>query len=331
MRVADTINGFREVHMRYCYGVDMGGTTIKMGRFDQKGVLCEKWEFPTRVSAGMSAMMGDIAENILTNMAKNEIAREQVMGTAIGVAGPVEADGYTESCVNLNMYDFNPNTILEPLLGGITVYTATDAHRAALGELWQGGGKGCKNMVFVTLGTGVGSGVILDGKILYGTHGLAGEIGHICVNPEEPLRCNCGSRGCLDQMASATGIVRNASRMLAAEAQPSVLRSIPDFSAKDVFDAAKAGDEIAQKALDYCLHFLGKCLAGVSYVVDPEIFVIGGGVSRAGDYLLEIIERHFKKYPLLKKATARFALATLGNDAGIYGCAKLVLQHNGNG
>lgn len=317
--------------MLYCYGVDMGGTTIKMGRFTQEGALLGKWEIPTRVSAGMSAMMGDIADNILEDMAKNGIAHDRVLGAAVGVAGPVEPNGYTESCVNLNLYDFNPNLLLPPLLGGIAVYTVNDANAAALGELWQGGGKGYQNMVFVTLGTGVGSGVILGGKILYGTNGLAGEIGHISINPEEPLNCNCGSRGCLDQMASATGIVRSTGRMLERETTPSVLRSMPDFSAKEVFDAAKAGDEIAQKALEYCLHFLGKCLAGVSHVIDPEIFVIGGGVSQAGGYLIEMTEKHFKKYLRLKKATAKFALASLGNDAGIYGCARLVLQQSNAG
>lgn len=309
-----------------CYGVDFGGTTTKIGLFSQEGTLLEKWEIPTRVDTDLATMLQDIATALLQKLAERNLPMQELLGVGIGVAGPVEKNGYTEACVNLNIFDFNPNELLSPLLGGAPVFTANDANLAALGEMWHGSGSGFDSAVFVTLGTGIGSGVILDGNIVYGTKGLAGEIGHISVNPNETLRCNCGGKGCLDQTASATGIVRHAKRFLSNSDAPSTLRGKADFSAADVFDAAKAGDPIAFETVDFCLHFLGKCLSDVGYVVDPQIFILGGGVSKAGQFLIDITQRHYKKYPLLKKETALFSLAALGNDAGIHGGARLVLQ-----
>lgn len=303
----------------------MGGTNTGIGLFTRDGVLLERQEIATRTAAGWQSIFSEIADCVHGMMKRWDLTL-QSCGVGIGVPGPVEANGYVESCVNLNMYDFYPAKSLSQMMGGARVCVANDANVAALGEMWQGGGKGYRSLVVVTLGTGVGSGIIVNEKIMYGAHGLAGEIGHIWVNPSEPEICNCGGRGCLDQMASATGVVRNARRMLEKTQADSLLRGVENMTAKNVLDAAKQGDEIACKTVDYCMGFLGKSLADVSYVADPEVFVIGGGVSKAGQYLLDVIYEHYRKYPKLKQRLAHFALAELGADAGIYGAARLALD-----
>ena len=193
---------------------------------------------------------------------------------------------------------------------------------AALGEMWQGGGKGHKDIVMVTLGTGVGGGIILDGKMLAGTNGAGGEIGHICVNDDETEVCGCGNKGCLEQYTSATGIVRMAKIILNTTDKPSKLRQIQYISAKEIFDAAKEGDELAATLVENHGKVLGKALAQIACVVDPEIFVIGGGVSRAGDILIDTTAKYFAQYAFHACRQTKFALATLGNDAGMYGLCR---------
>ena len=201
-----------------------------------------------------------------------------------------------------------------------------DANVAALGEMWQGGGKGYSDLVMVTLGTGVGGGVILDQKIIAGKHGLSGEIGHIHVRDDEWEHCNCGGVGCLEQVSSATGIAREARRTMAKSDKPSALREFGDnVSAKDVLDAAKAGDEMALEVMKTVSHYLGLALAQVALTVDPEIFVIGGGVSKAGQFLIDMIQKDYDHFTPISENKAKLGLATLGNDAGIYGAARLVL------
>lgn len=312
--------------MKYSIGIDMGGTTTKIGLFSSSGKMIERKEIPTRVALGQEVMFQDIADTVIQLTAQNEIALQDC-GVGIGVAGPVEESGYVKALVNLNLYDLYPGKELSQRLKGIPVAIGNDANVAALGELWQGGGKGRKSLMFITLGTGVGCGLIVNERIINGHHGLGGEIGHIWVNTDEPETCNCGGHGCLDQMASATGIVRNAKRFLEKETEESSLRKIESLSAKDVFDAAKSGDFIAEKTVDYCMGFLGKCIADVTYVIDPEIVVLGGGLSEAGQYLLDVVYRHYTYYPRLKKCRSEFALAQLGNHAGMYGAAKLALDH----
>jgi glucokinase len=191
--------------------------------------------------------------------------------------------------------------------------------------MWQGGGKGYSNMVAVTLGTGVGGGIIIGGKILTGATGAGGEIGHIHIEDHETEECGCKKKGCLEQYASATGIVRLAKRRLAKDDAPSVLRS-GEVSAKTVFDAVKAGDEVAVQIAEQFGNYLGKGLAAVAAVVNPEVFVIGGGVSKAGEILLSYVKPAFQKYVFYPCGKAEFKLATLGNDAGIFGAAALILK-----
>lgn len=306
------------------FGVDLGGTTVKMGYFDTEGNVKDKWEIPTRKENNGSRILPDIAESIKKKMAEQGMEKDDVIGVGIGVPGPVDASGVIYKAANLGWDVFSVKEELAVLLGGIPVEAGNDANVAALGEMWQGGGRGYKNLVAVTLGTGVGGGIIVEGKILTGATGAGGEIGHIHIVDDEPETCGCGNHGCLEQYASATGIARLARRRLAADDKESVLRS-GEISAKTVFDAVKAGDALAKEVAEEFGRYLGKGLAAVACVVNPEIFVIGGGVSKAGEVLFDYIVDEYKKYVFRGSREAKFALATLGNDAGIYGAAKLVL------
>lgn len=309
-------------------GVDLGGTTAKLGLFKEDGALVTKWEIPTRKEDAGRHVCPDIAESIKKNMKEAGLVLSDLAGAGIGVPGPIRPDGYVEVIVNIGIHDWNPVKELSELLGGIPVKGGNDANVAALGEMWQGGGKGYRDVVAVTLGTGVGGGVILDGHIVAGSKGMGGEIGHMVMdwNWPEPEACNCGNRGCLEQIASATGVARIARRFMRESDRPSVLRDKADVTAKDVFDAAKAGDSLAEEVADYCMMYLGRALAYVSQVVDPQVFLIGGGVSKAGQYLLDLLQKHYDPLIVLTKEKAKLKLATLGNDAGIYGAAKMIID-----
>ena len=311
--------------MRYCFGVDVGGTTVKLGFFDEEGNLLEKWEIPTRTEDHGKNILPDVAASILDKMKEREVSREDIAGVGIGAPGPVDAKGTVYVAVNLGWGTFSLKNELQSLLN-LPVEAGNDANVAALGEMWKGGGQGYSNVVAVTLGTGVGGGIIVDGKILSGATGAGGEIGHIHVMDDETEACNCGNCGCLEQYTSATGIVRLAKRRLAEDDKPSVLRESGNISAKTVFDAVKDGDELAIEVAERFGKILGKTLAGIAAVVNPEIFVIGGGVSKAGPVLLDYIQKNYTLYAFSGSRGALFALATLENDAGIYGAAKLVLD-----
>ena len=260
-------------------------------------------------------------------MQEKGIDKADCIGVGVGAPGAVDEDGVmTGGAVNLGWDVFNLRTAMEEKLGGIKVIAGNDANVAAYGEMMKGGGKGHKNVVAVTLGTGVGGGVIIGGKLITGSTGAAGEIGHIRVADGEEEKCNCGHTGCLEQYASATGIARLARRRLAKDDKASSLRSVENLDAKAVFDAVKAGDEVAIEIAHEFGSYLGKGLASVADVVNPEIFVIGGGVSKAGDILLSFVAPEFVNYVFPPCKGAQFALATLGNDAGIYGCAGMLLS-----
>lgn len=307
------------------FGVDLGGTTVKLGLFTPEGEVTEKWEIVTRKEDNGKFILPDIAKSIQDKMAEKGIAKDDVIGVGIGVPGPVDSEGVIYKAANLGWGVFSIKEELTELLGGIAVEAGNDANVAALGEMWRGGGKGYKDMVAVTLGTGVGGGIIIGGKIVTGSTGAGGEIGHIKVEENETDVCGCGHTGCLEQYASATGIVRLANRRLAADDKASSLRS-GEVSAKTVFDAVKAGDELAIEVAQQFGTYLGKGLAAVACVVNPEVFVIGGGVSKAGPVLLDYIKKPYQDTVFHGSKDTKFALATLGNDAGIYGAAKLVLN-----
>ena len=304
------------------FGVDIGGTATKIGAFDQRGTLLSKWEIKTDTSEAGSLILPNVAEEIL-HYARN-LSRVTAIG--VGIPGPVQRGGYVKRCVNLGWGDFNPARELAAILRGVPVFAGNDANMAAMGEYWQGSGKDADSLVFITLGTGVGGGIILDGKMIFGSGGLGGEIGHIPVNPNETIPCNCGHIGCLDQTASATGIVRSAQRLLEKSDAPSALRDIEPLTARDVVDAARRGDALAEEAFDHCMYFLGKGMAMLTNIVDPELFIIGGGVSKAGSYLVDTVKKHYDSLATLTDHRAGIALARLGNDAGLFGAAKLAMD-----
>lgn len=308
---------------KYCFGVDVGGTTIKMGLFNMEGTVLDKWEIPTRTENNGELILPDIAEAVKNKMQEKSIAKEEVAGVGVGVPGPVDAEGIVHAAVNLGWGVKNIKKSLEELTG-MHVEAGNDANVAALGEMWKGGGVGHKNLVAVTLGTGVGGGIIVNGQILTGATGAGGEIGHIHVEDTETDACGCGNKGCLEQYASATGIVKLANKKLAKTTEETVLRK-EEVSAKTVFDAVKAGDKVAMEIAEQFGEYLGKGLASIAGVVNPEIFVIGGGVSKAGTVVLDYVKKYYTPYVFHGSRDAIFALATLGNDAGIYGAAKLVL------
>lgn len=310
---------------KYGFGVDVGGTTIKMGFFETDGKLLDKWEIKTNTANGGEEILSDIAKGIDNKLAQEGISKDDVQGVGVGVPGPVRGNGVVNRCVNLG---WGVKDVAAELgaLTGLTVKVGNDANVAALGELWQGGAKGCTDAVMVTLGTGVGGGVIVDGKIVAGFHGAGGEIGHITVNPDEIEACNCGQYGCLEQYASATGIVRMAKRKLAKTDDETTLRKFEPLTAKDIFDEAKAGDEVAKELVDELGLILGSTLSNLAVVANPEVIVIGGGVSKAGTILIDTVAEHFRENAFYALKDTRFELATLGNDAGIYGCMAMLLD-----
>lgn len=310
---------------KYAFGVDVGGTTVKLGLFDKEGNVLDKWEIPTNKANKGEAILPDIAKSILAKMDEKGIKEEDLAGIGLGAPGAVDDNGtLVGGAVNIGWEPFNIPDAIHAYIN-VPVKAANDANAAAFGEMWQGGGKGYNNMVAVTLGTGVGGGIIINGRLLSGATGAGGEIGHIHMEDNETEECGCKNKGCLEQYASATGIVRLARRRLAEDDKPSVLRG-EELSAKAVFDAVKAGDEVAIEIANRFGEYLGKGLAIVAGVVNPEIFVIGGGVSKAGDILLSFVEPVFQKYAFQQCRGAKFALAKLGNDAGIFGAAGLILR-----
>ncbi len=311
---------------KYCFGIDVGGTTVKMGLFTTEGELLDKWEIPTRKEDGGAYILNDVAASVEAKLAEKNIAKEDVAGAGIGVPGPTLDTGYVSICVNLGWKDKNPANELSELLS-IPVKAGNDANVAALGEMWKGGGEGYLDVVLLTLGTGVGGGIIINGEIAPSHRGVGGELGHITVNPDEKATCNCGNHGCLEQYASATGVVRIAKKLLAASNEESSLRTLETVTAKDVFDAAKAGDHLAVEAVEVLGKYLGLVVANVALTVDPDVFVIGGGVSKAGQVLIDVITKYYHKFAkIIGDNKAKVVLAKLGNDAGIYGAARMVLK-----
>lgn len=305
------------------FGVDIGGTTVKLGLFGENGCVLDKWEIPTNKEDEGRFILPNVAESILAKMGERNLAVSDIQGIGVGAPGAVDNEGtLTGGAVNIGWKVFNIPDALRAYIN-VQVKALNDANAAAFGELWQGGGKGCHNMVLVTLGTGVGGGIIVNGEILTGVSGAAGEIGHIHIEDDETEECGCKNRGCLEQYASATGIVRLAGKRLKQDDKKTLLRE-GELSAKSVFDAVKAGDEVAIEVAEQFGDYLGKGLAAVAAVVNPEVFVIGGGVSRAGEILLSFVEPCFQKYAFKPCSRAKFVLAKLGNDAGIYGAAGVI-------
>ena len=311
----------------YAFGIDLGGTTAKIGLFTTSGALLEKWEVATDTSNAGEHILENLAAAVLGKMKEQSIQPEQVEGVGIGVPGPVlDSSIVPIVCANLGGWgERNVSAQLSGLLDGLKVLVGNDANVAALGEIWMGAAKGAKNAVMVTLGTGVGGGVVVNGKVIDGVHGAGGEIGHITVNRHETAVCGCGKRGCLEQYSSATRVVRCMKKLLDENPDtPCVLRGT-EFAAKDVFDAARNGDALAAREVDEMSDTLGMALANIASTVDPEAFLVGGGVARAGDVLFAPLNKHFQEYAFKSCRETPIKQASLGNDAGIYGAVRLIV------
>ena len=311
----------------YAFGIDLGGTTAKVGLFTTVGDLLEKWEVATDTSNAGEHILENLAAAIRGKMDEKHLTAEQVEGVGIGVPGPI-LDSRIVPIVCANLGGWGKRNVSEELgglLGGMKVLVGNDANVAALGEIWMGAAKGCHSAVMVTLGTGVGGGVIVNGKVIDGTHGAGGEIGHITVNRHETATCGCGKHGCLEQYSSATGVVRCMKKLLDENPDtPCTLRGT-DFAAKDVFDAARNGDALAAREVDEMTDTLGMALATIAATTDPEMFMVGGGVARAGDVLFAPLRKHYQQYAFRSCRETPIQQATLGNDAGIYGAVRLIV------
>ena len=311
--------------MRYGFGIDLGGTSVKIAFFNESGTMLDSWQIPTRTEENGSHILPDIAASIPSYIQDKQIDRGSLIGAGLGVPGPVNSQGVVNKCVNLGWGVFNVSETLSQLIG-LPVCSGNDANVAALGEYWKGGGAGSSSMVMVTLGTGVGGGIVLDGKLLHGAHGSGGELGHMVHDKNETETCGCGKQGCVEQYCSATGVATLAKRYLASHPLPSALRDLEQLTAKDVFDAAANGDLVAHNVLGTYYDCLGQFLASMCCVIDPEVVVLGGGVCKAGQVLLDGIRPYFEKYVFHSIRGVHFALAQLENDAGAYGAFKLALD-----
>ena len=307
---------------KYVFGIDVGGTTIKCGLFSSKGEVLESWEIVTNKADNGDHIIANIAETIQAKCEEKGIQIEEVEGVGVGVPGPVDNNGVVKVAVNLGWSERDVKSELESLVK-VPVAVGNDANVAALGELWLGAAAGSHDAIMFTLGTGVGGGVIVDGKVVAGVHGAGGEIGHLAVVLEDGNQCNCGKKGCLETVASATGIVRETEKYLAACDEASSLRSLEKIEAKDVFDAAKAGDAVGLKMVDQLGRYIGLAAANLAATTDPQKIIIGGGVSKAGDILIDTIVKHYQNYAFSAVRQTEFVLAELGNDAGIVGSAYL--------
>lgn len=311
--------------MKYCFGVDVGGTSIKIGLFTVEGNILDKWELKTRRENGGEAILPDIAASLKDKIQKSGLDKSEIKGIGIGIPAPVTGDGIVKNTANLGWGYKEVNRELRELTG-LDVQAGNDANLAALGEMWLGAGQGQRNMIMVTLGTGVGGGAIVDGRPMVGANGASAEIGHVCVNYHEKKKCGCGKTGCLEQYASATGIARLARMRLAWDDTPSLLRGQDKIDAKAVFDAMKEGDSVAEEIVDQFSAYLGHGLANVAIIVDPAVIVIGGGVSKAGDIMIPYIKRYFLEKAFFANRETEFVIAKLDNDAGICGAAKMIID-----
>jgi glucokinase len=319
---------------KWIMSVDLGGTTTKLAFISMYGEILHKWEIPTDIT--------DKGKNITVNIAKaldsklNELGepKSRVLGIGMGAPGPVNAiNGSIYEAINLGWKDYPLQDLLE-VETSLPAFIENDANIAALGEMWKGAGNGARDLVCVTLGTGVGGGVIANGALVHGVSGAAGEIGHVTMVLENGAPCNCGKTGCLETVASATGIVRLALEALESTDQKSLLKPIltskGSISSRDIFDSAEKGDELAKAVIEKVSRYLGLALSNIANAMNPEKIVIGGGVSKAGEQLLEPVNKYFRKFafPRVAKST-EISIATLGNDAGIIGAAWLVKNQLG--
>ena len=310
--------------MKYIFGVDLGGTSAKIGLFSQDENLIEKWEIKTDRSDNGKNILPNIAASLEEKAKELSINKDDILGIGIGIPGPVIGERIVNKCANLGWGKIDAASELESLTG-LTVKVGNDANVALLGEAWKGCGKGYSSMIMITIGTGIGSALITHGKIVSGATGSGGEMGHVTVNLNETITCGCGKKGCLEQYASATGMVRHGKELLAKYGENSVLYALEEITAKAIVDGAKAGDKLCIETVDFMGDTLGMALANANALNDVELIIIGGGVSKAGDIVIDAIKKGYSKCAFHAQKDVEFKLASLGNDAGMYGAAKLIL------
>ncbi|MBR5336783.1 MAG: ROK family protein [Lachnospiraceae bacterium] len=310
---------------KYIWGIDVGGTAVKIGLFSETGREIANFEIDTRKEDSGKNILPDIAKAVKEYMSREGISETEVLGIGLAIPGPVDAAGTIHKAVNLGWGVFNVEETMRDLTG-LPVFAGNDANLAALGEMWQGAARGYLNAVMITLGTGIGGGVISEGSIICGHKGGAGELGHIHVEDNEEEMCTCGNYGCVEQYASATGLVRLARRILKEKDTASKLRSCVEITAKDIFDAAKEGDGPALEAVDLFGKYLGKAVGTAITILAPDVVVIGGGVSKAGSAVTDALERYYRDHTFHVCKDVPLVLAQLDNRAGMYGAARLVIN-----
>ncbi|MFV0498057.1 MAG: ROK family glucokinase [Candidatus Fimivivens sp.] len=316
------------LNQSYAFGVDIGGTSVKMGLFSVENGLLEKWQIPTRSDADSATMLAEIADSILKKTVEKGLAAADIRGIGVGVPGPVDAQGVVHGCVNLGWGAVALKADMEALCG-FDVCAENDANVAALGEFWKGSARDCDSMVLLTLGTGVGGAVILGGRLLKGAHGCAGEMGHIAVCSDETVPCSCGRRGCLEQYACASGLVRLAKKMMDTGAH--TILDEKQITAEAIFSAAQSNDPVALQAIDDMAKFLGSALADIAAVCDPQVMLLGGGLSQAGQPLCDAVTRHYRHMAFGDMVNTPIKIAKLQNDAGIWGAVGLLrTTHHGH-
>ncbi|MBQ9512627.1 MAG: ROK family glucokinase [Lachnospiraceae bacterium] len=304
-------------------GVDVGGTTVKIGFFSPEGRMLHAFEIVTRTEDAGAYILPDIAEAIKRELPVCGKTYEDLKGIGLDVPGPVDSAGTIYRAVNIGWGVFSIKEEMEKLTN-VPVAAGNDATVAALGEVWKGCAKDCDDFLLLTLGTGIGGGIVTGGKILTGATGAGGEIGHFCLE-EIDEACTCGCRGCFEQFCSATGFVRITRKLLSETNEVSILREAP-IDSKEIFAAAAKGDALANEAIHLYGHYLGKGIAVLCSILNPEVVALGGGVSKAGEQLIDLLRPSFEAHVFHACRDVSFRIATLGNDAGMYGSAKLILD-----
>ncbi|RKY58979.1 MAG: ROK family protein [Candidatus Latescibacterota bacterium] len=306
-------------------GVDLGGTNIVSGLADEKGRILARDKRPTRQDLGFEGSLEQMRASIRAVM---EGATESVRAIGIGSPGPIDPfEGVVLEPENLPAWRNVPLVRLMEEAFGVPVFLDNDANVAALGEQWQGAGKGIRFFLCVTLGTGIGGGVVLDGKLLQGFNGNAAEIGHITIDYNGP-QCPCGNRGCLELYASATGIVRRTKEKMERERPDTVLwKRFDGLTAKDISEAANDGDEFARAMYEETGFLLGVGLVSAVNLYNVEVIALGGGMAQAGEILFEPVRRTVRERGLPGvRDKVRIVPSELGDDAGLLGAARMAMQ-----
>lgn len=310
---------------KYAIGIDVGGRSVKFGLFDKDGKLYDKSNIKTRTENNGDKILDDIYQHIIEILKKHDLKEKDLYGIGIGVPGPIVNQSTVKTAVNLGWGVINISQYLENKLN-VNVLVANDANVAALGESWMGAAQGLDNIVMLTLGTGLGGAVIVNREIVSGRTGAGGEIGHMPILEKGLSRkCNCGKDTCFELVAAAPGIENIANQILFESNDSSLLRDIDSILAKDIFDALQKKDKIAEEIVDVYSNHLARGIGILSAILDPDMLLLGGGVSNAGDALLDRVKEKYKLHAFPSTEDLSIEIATLGNDAGIYGAAKLVL------